>query len=147
MAYPSPELRAYSCNCSNRLLPLRGFLLIGFAVVLVCLAPQVARADGEEEEKPSFEGYVIDDPLYNIERKVDTIDEKVDALTATDQLDGIEGLMTAETPEPKSPAAFFVSKSDINRRMAKPVSHRMARILVMVTGWGAAGRLKPLWPI
>ena len=127
MAYPSPELRAYSCNCSNRLLPLRGFLLIGFAVVLVCLAPQVARADGEEEEKPSFEGYVIDDPLYNIERKVDTIDEKVDRLdrkadAAADQLDGIEGLMTAETPEPKGylfgslgMAFFDVSKSDINR--------------------------------
>ena len=43
---------------------------------------------------------MIDDPLYNIERKVDTIGEKVDRLdrkadAAADQLDGIEGLMTA----------------------------------------------------
>ena len=165
MAYPSPELRAYSCNCSNRLLPLRGFLLIGFAVVLVCLAPQVARADGEEEEKPSFEGYVIDDPLYNIERKVDTIDEKVDRLdrkadAAADQLDGIEGLMTAETPEPKGylfgslgMAFFDVSKSDINRTNPNgetgitPDGDILWCAAAMVTGWGAAGRLKPLWPI
>ena len=127
MAYPSPELRAYSCNYPDRLRLLRGFLLIGFmSGLLVGLAPQTAYADGEEEEKPSLEGYVIDDPLYNIERKVDTIDEKVDRLdrkadAAADQLEGIEGLMTAEKPAPKGylfgsvgMAFFDVSKSDIS---------------------------------